>query len=143
MMISPKVILLIEDNEDDAELTRIAFERSKITNRLITVGDGAEALEILLGDNAVEPALVLLDLKLPKIDGIDVLRRLRADERTRLVPVVILTSSREQRDLVESYSFGANSFIQKPLDFSQFVESIQQLELYWTVLNQVPEGSHL
>jgi two-component system response regulator len=138
-MPEPKVIVLVEDNPDDVELTRIAMKRSNIANRLVVAKDGAEALEMLLGESAVEPALVLLDLKLPKLDGIEVLKRLRRDVRTRRVPIVVLTSSREQRDLVNTYELGANSFIQKPVDFEQFVEAVRQLGLYWLVLNQAPE----
>lgn len=142
MTVSPKVLLLVEDNLDDVELTRIAFERSNIANRMVVAGDGAEALDMLLGDEPLEPALVLLDLKLPKIDGLEVLRRLREDKRTRVVPVVILTSSREQRDVLDGYELGANSFIQKPVDFEQFVEAVKQLGLYWLVLNQSPDDGY-
>ncbi|MEX2499633.1 MAG: response regulator [Wenzhouxiangellaceae bacterium] len=141
MMTEPQVILLVEDNPDDAELTRIAFEEVKITNKLVIAHDGVEALEMLLGENPIKPAMILLDLKLPKLNGIEVLRRLRNDDRTRLTPIVVLTSSREQRDLVESYQLGANSFIQKPVDFEQFVEAARQLGLYWLVLNQSPANA--
>jgi len=134
----PPMILLVEDNPDDVELTRIAFARSTIASSLRVACDGQEALTMLLGDNPIEPAIVLLDLKLPKIDGIEVLRCLRADPRTRMLPVIVLTSSREQQDLMESYQIGANSYIQKPVDFEQFIESVKQLGLYWLVLNQRP-----
>jgi two-component system response regulator len=131
-------ILLVEDSEDDVELTRRAFRRNNLGNTLVVARDGAEALAYLFEDGGVLPELVLLDLQLPKIDGHEVLRRIRADERTRLLPVVVLTSSNEQRDLVESYTRGANSFIRKPVDFEQFVDAIRQLGLYWLVLNEAP-----
>lgn len=137
-MAEEKVILLVEDSPDDVELTRIAFQRSNIANRLVVVNDGVEALEMLHGEEALNPALVLLDLKLPKLDGIEVLKRMRAHEQTHLTPVVVLTSSGEQRDLINSYELGANSFIQKPVDFEQFVDSVRQLGLYWLVLNESP-----
>lgn len=129
-------ILLVEDSEDDVELTRRAFRRNNLGNTLVVARDGAEALAHLFEDGGELPELVLLDLQLPKIDGHEVLRRIRADERTRLLPVVVLTSSNEQRDLVESYSRGANSFIRKPVDFEQFVDAVRQLGLYWLVLNE-------
>lgn len=132
-------ILLVEDNEDDIELTRRAFARSHVANTMHVVRDGAEAIERLLGkDGAPLPALVLLDLKLPKLDGLEVLRRLRADERTRLLPVVILTSSREERDVIEGYRLGANSYVRKPVDFAAFQVAVEQLGLYWLVLNEKP-----
>ncbi len=136
-----KYILLVEDNPDDVVLTMRALKKSNIVNQVIVARDGVEALEFLLGDNRKtreNPQVVLLDLKLPKIDGLEVLKRMRQDERTKLLPVVILTSSREQRDLVESYRLGANSYIQKPVDFGQFVEAVSQLGLYWLVLNESP-----
>jgi two-component system, response regulator len=132
-------ILLVEDNDDDIELTRRAFARSRVANRIEVVRDGAAALERLLGDAAGPlPALVLLDLKLPLVGGLEVLERLRADERTRTLPVVILTSSREERDLVESYRLGANSYVRKPVDFGEFQHAVEQLGLYWLVLNEAP-----
>ena len=129
------MILLVEDNPDDETLTRRALAKNNIQNEVRVARDGAEALELL---RTVTPELVLLDLKLPKVDGLEVLRRIRADERTRLLPVVILTSSKEERDLVAGYGLGANSYIRKPVDFAQFVEAVRQLGLYWLVLNQSP-----
>jgi two-component system response regulator len=137
-------ILLVEDTEDDIELTRRALKKNNLTNPLVIARDGQEALDYLLGgkDGAQGvndlPAIVLLDLKLPKVDGLEVLRRLRAERRTRLLPIIILTSSREERDLVEGYTNGANSYIRKPVDFEQFIEAVRQLGLYWLVLNESP-----
>jgi two-component system response regulator len=140
-----KVILLVEDNPDDEALTLRALKKNDIQNQVVVARDGAQALEYLFGtgerkerDPKVSPELILLDLKLPRVDGLEVLRRIRADERTRLLPVVILTSSKEQRDLVEGYGYGANSYIRKPVDFGQFVEAVRQLGLYWLVLNETP-----
>ncbi len=141
-----KVILLVEDNPDDEALTLRALKKNEIQNQVIVARDGAQALNYLFGTGEQKeecgptpsPQLVLLDLKLPRVDGLEVLRRIRADERTRLLPVVILTSSREQRDLVEGYGCGANSYIRKPVDFGQFVEAVRQLGLYWLVLNESP-----
>ena len=138
-----RVILLVEDNPDDEALTRRALAKNNIQNEVRVALDGAEALEILLGTGAhaghpLAPEVVLLDLKLPKVDGLEVLRRVRANERTRLLPVVILTSSREERDVVSGYGLGANSYIRKPVDFGQFVEAVRQLGLYWLVLNEPP-----
>jgi two-component system, response regulator len=142
-----KIILLVEDNPDDEALTLRALKKNDIHNQVIVARDGAQALDYLFGTTGDEhdehapgvvPQLVLLDLKLPRVDGLEVLRRIRADERTRLLPVVILTSSREQRDLVEGYGCGANSYIRKPVDFGQFVEAVRQLGLYWLVLNETP-----
>lgn len=139
-MVTDKVILLIEDNPDDEELTRLALTESKIGNRLNVARDGAEALSYLFGDPmlAPPPQLVLLDLKLPKVDGLEVLRRVRHDPRTALLPVVILTSSDEERDVVEGYRLGANSYVRKPVDFADFVEAVRQLGLYWLVVNYPP-----
>lgn len=135
-------ILLVEDNPDDVLLTLRAFKRALVANPIQVVNDGEEALAYLLGEAGKEPpqlpAVILLDLNLPKIDGLTVLRRLRADERTRRLPVVVLTSSREERDIVGSYNLGANSFVRKPVDFDQFVEAARQLGLYWLMLNQPP-----
>jgi two-component system response regulator len=140
-----KVILLVEDNPDDVELTLRAFRQSNIANEVVVARDGVEALDYLFAtgahagrDVSVMPQVVLLDLKLPKVDGLEVLRRVRADERTKLLPVVILTSSREQQDLIESYRLGANSYVRKPVDFTQFVKSVLDLGLYWLVLNETP-----
>ena len=143
-----KLIMLVEDNPVDIELTRRAFRKSGVANRIVVAKDGAEALDYLfcegeyIGRNIDEsPSVVLLDLKLPKVDGFEVLRRLRADPRTRLLPVVILTSSREQKDLIDGYSLGANSYIVKPVDYDEFTEALEQLELYWLSLNETPTGS--
>ncbi len=137
------VILLVEDNQDDEELTRMAFKECKFLNELAVTRDGQEALDYLFaagkysGRNVCDqPQVVLLDLKLPKVDGLEVLRRIRADERTKFLPVVILTSSMQERDMVAGYSLGANSYIQKPVDFNQFIEAVHQLGLYWLVLNE-------
>lgn len=140
-----KVVLLIEDKADDEELTRLAFLQSNIANQLVVVRDGAEAIDYLFAtgkyaDRTPEqaPQVILLDLKLPKVDGLEVLRRIRADPRTRFLPVVILTSSDEEQDLIRSYSLGANSYVRKPVDFGQFAEAVRQLGLYWLVLNRAP-----
>ncbi|MEW6331779.1 MAG: response regulator [Pseudomonadota bacterium] len=138
-------ILLVEDNPDDEALTLRALRQNNITNAVDVVRDGAEALDYLFctgthqsRDPSQKPAIVMLDLKLPKLDGLEVLRRLRADERTRLLPVVILTSSKEEQDLIKGYSLGANSYIRKPVDFKQFVTAVGQIGLYWLVLNEPP-----
>jgi two-component system response regulator len=138
-------ILLVEDNPDDEVLTLRALRKSNIANEVIIAHDGVEALDYLFGTGAYAgrdaqktPAVVLLDLKLPKLDGLDVLRRLRADSRTALLPVVVLTSSDEEQDIAESYRLGANSYIRKPVDFNHFVEAVQQLGLYWLLLNKLP-----
>ncbi|HTK81845.1 MAG TPA: response regulator [Bacteroidota bacterium] len=139
----PKRILLIEDNPDDEALTIRALKQNSIVNEIIVAHDGIEALDYLFGtgtfagrDTSDVPELVLLDLKLPKIDGLEVLRRVRSDERTSLLPVVILTSSKEERDLINGYKLGANSYIRKPVDFVQFTDAVKQLKLYWLVLNE-------
>ena len=137
---SKQTILLVEDNPDDEALTLRAFKKNNIFNEVTVVRDGQEAIDYFFGEGASEwptPAVVLLDLKLPKIDGLEVLRRIRADPRTRLQPIVILTSSREEQDLINGYSLGANSYIRKPVDFSQFMEAIRQIGLYWLVLNEL------
>ncbi len=140
-----RTILLVEDNPDDVELTLRALRQYNVSNEISVVRDGVEALDYLFAtgaysdrDNVALPAVVLLDLKLPKIDGLEVLRRLRADERTKLLPVVILTSSREEKDIINGYKFGANSYVQKPVDFNQFIEAARQLGLYWLVINEPP-----
>lgn len=138
-------ILLVEDNPNDEELTLYALKKNNITNRIQVVRDGAEALEYLFCTGTYAhrqindtPKVVLLDLKLPKVDGLEVLEKIKADVRTRKIPVVMLTSSREERDIVESYQLGVNSYIVKPVDFEQFSEAVRQLGLYWMLLNQTP-----
>ena len=140
-----KVILLVEDNDDDVQLTMRALKQHNITNEVVVARDGAEALDWLFGTGAHEdrdlselPTVVLLDLKLPKVDGFEVLKRVRADERTKLLPVVILTSSKEEKDRLNGYELGANSYVQKPVDFSQFSEAVKELGLYWLLLNEPP-----
>jgi CheY-like chemotaxis protein len=139
-----KTILLVDDNQDDLDLTLRALRKSKIGNAVVVARDGVEALEYLFGlgahagrDTNIQPQVILMDLKMPRMGGLETLRRLRADARTRNVPVVILTSSKEESDLVESYGLGANSFVRKPVDFIQFAESVQHLNLYWLVMNEV------
>lgn len=148
MIAQNKVILLVEDNDDDVALTMRAFGKSGVSNEIVVVRDGVQALDYLLGTGTYAeqgppdlPQVVLLDLKLPKVDGLEVLRKIRSEERTRRLPVVVLTSSNEQRDLVDSYDLGANSFVRKPVDFAQFLEAARQLGLYWLVLNQRPRGT--
>jgi CheY-like chemotaxis protein len=137
-----KVILLVEDNPKDEALTLRALKKNNIGNEVVVARDGAAALDFLFGEvQRALPQLVLLDLKLPKVDGLDVLRRIRAEERTRLLPVVILTSSAEDRDRMQGYSLGANSYVRKPVDFSEFAEGVRQLGLYWLVLNVGPPSS--
>ena len=145
MNMDSMTILLVEDNPDDEALTLRALRQNNIMNKVDVVRDGAEALDYLLcqgahkaRDPSQKPAIVMLDLKLPKLDGLEVLRRIRAEERTRLLPVVILTSSREEQDLISGYSLGANSYIRKPVDFKQFVNAVGQIGLYWLVLNEPP-----
>lgn len=140
-----KVILLVEDNPDDEALTLRALNKNNIKNHVVVARDGAEALEYLFAtgkyagrDTRRLPQVVLLDLKLPKVEGLEVLRRVRADERTRLLPVVILTSSNEEQDRIAGYGLGANSYVRKPVDFSQFLEAARHLGLYWLVLNEAP-----
>lgn len=140
-----KVILLVEDNADDEKLTLRALTKNKIGNEVVVARDGEEALDYLFGTGPYEmnkpnvlPQVVLLDLKLPKLDGLEVLRRLRADKRTKLLPVVILTSSNEEEDRINGYALGANSYVRKPVDFNQFIEAARQLGLYWLVLNEAP-----
>ena len=140
-----KIILLVEDNADDELLTLRALKKNNIRNEVVVARDGVEALDYLFGtgshverDLSVTPEVILLDLKLPKLDGLEVLRRLRADERTKLFPVVILTSSNEEQDRINGYGLGANSYVRKPVDFNQFIEAVRQLGLYWLVLNEAP-----
>lgn len=132
-------ILLVEDNPDDAELAIRALRKSNLANHLLHLQDGQEALDYLFDDKNTKPKLVLLDLKMPKVDGIEVLSKLKADERTRTIPVVMLTSSKEERDIVETYKLGVNAYIVKPLDFEQFGTAVAQLGLFWLVLNQTPQ----
>ena len=139
------IILLVEDNPDDEELTLIAFKQSKIANEVVVVHDGVEALEYIFGasqssDNVVNklPQVMLLDLKLPRLGGLDVLKRIRSDPRTQLLPVVIFTSSSEEEDIIKSYRLGANSYVRKPVEFQSFADAIQQLGLYWLIINQSP-----
>jgi two-component system response regulator len=145
MSYAPIEILLVEDNPADVKLTLRAFEKNNLTNRIHVVRDGAEALEFLFctGEYATRradenPKVILLDLKLPKVDGIEVLRQVKADERTSVIPVVVLTSSHEERDIVETYKLGVNSYIVKPVDFNQFTEAMREIGSYWLLMNQVP-----
>jgi two-component system, response regulator len=140
-----KIILLVEDNPDDEALTLRGLRKGNIVNKVIVAHDGAEALDYLFGTGVHAgrevsdlPQLILLDLKLPKIDGLEVLRRLRADPRTALLPVIILTSSKEEQDLINGYKFGANSYVRKPVDFTKFSDAIRQLKLYWLIVNEPP-----
>ncbi|MEE9200615.1 MAG: response regulator [Candidatus Brocadiales bacterium] len=140
-----KTILLVEDNPDDVELTLRALKKNNILNEVVVANDGAEALDYLLGtgahegrDTSVTPQVVLLDLKLPKIDGLEVLRRMKEDERTKFIPVVVLTTSNEEQDMINSYRLNANSYVRKPVDFEQFSEAVRQLGLYWLLLNESP-----
>src|SRR5512136_428953 len=140
-----KTILLVEDNPDDVMLTVRALKKSNLINEVIVTRDGVEALDYLFGtgkfasrDANVKPQVILLDLKMPRMDGLEFLKRLRADKKTRTLPVVILTTSSEDRDRIESYKLGANSYVRKPVDFIQFSEAVQQLGLYWLVLNETP-----
>ncbi|HRQ22554.1 MAG TPA: response regulator [Anaerolineales bacterium] len=140
---SEKMILLVEDNPDDEELTLRALKKNNIVNNVVVARDGAEALDFLFGTGKYAgrdpndlPQIILLDINLPKVDGLEVLRRVRANEATRLLPIVILTSSKEEQDLIQGYSLGANSYVRKPVDFNQFVEAVRQLGLYWLVLNE-------
>lgn len=146
-----KIILLVEDNADDEALTLRALKKNNIFNEVVVVRDGQEALDYLFAtgayadrDVSVMPVVILLDIKLPKIDGLEVLRRLRADDRTKLIPVTILTSSKEEQDLISGYELGANSYIHKPVDFGQFTKVARTLGLYWLVLNEPPPpaGGH-
>lgn len=140
-----RIILLVEDNASDEKLTVLAFKQCGVQNEIVVARDGAEALDYLFvsgkfasRDPSIEPVLTLLDLKLPRIDGLEVLRRLRADERTRLLPVVVLTSSKEEEDVVRSYSLGANAYVRKPVDFAEFAAAAKTLGLFWLLLNEAP-----
>jgi two-component system, response regulator len=142
-----ETILLVEDNPDDVELTIRAFRKNNIANSLVVARDGVEALDYLFGqgvhtgrDTKETPRLILLDLKMPRMDGLHVLERIRADERTRLTPVVILTSSKEDQDLIQSYKSGANSYVRKPIDFNHFLDAVHQIGLYWLLINENPES---
>ncbi len=142
---SQRYILLVEDNPDDEELTLLSLRKHPLGHEIIVVRDGVEAIEFLFGegkyagrDTSLTPTIVLLDLKLPKLDGIGVLKRLRADERTRILPVVVLTSSSQEADVIASYNFGANSYVRKPVEFSAFLEAVSQLGLYWVMVNSPP-----
>lgn len=142
-----RMILLVEDNPDDEALTLRALQKNNISNQVVVARDGVEALDFIFStglyvdrDPGDIPQVILLDLKLPKVDGLEVLRRIRADPRTHMLPVVILTSSKEEQDLIRGYSLGANSYVRKPVDFTQFVEAVRQLGLYWLVLNEPPPG---
>lgn len=142
-----KTLLLVEDNPDDEALTLRALRRNNIANEIIVARDGQEALDYLFATGAFDgrdineqPQVILLDLKLPKVDGLQVLERLRAEPETRHIPVVVLTSSNEERDIIRSYDLGANSYVRKPVDFEQFLQAARQLGLYWMVLNEVPYG---
>jgi CheY-like chemotaxis protein len=145
-----KVILLVEDNSSDEKLTLLAFKRCGVANEVIVARDGAEALDCLLGNPTALiqepkalPSLVLLDLKLPKVDGLEVLRRIRADERSKLLPVIILTASREEEDIARSYALGANAYVRKPVEFAAFAEAAKALGFFWLLLNQPAPGREL
>ena len=140
-----KIILLVEDNADDEELTIRTLQKNHLKNKIVVVRDGVEALDYLFGtgeyknrDLSVSPVLIMLDIKLPKLNGLEVLKKIKADPRTKFIPVVILTSSDEEKDLVESYQLGANSYVRKPVDFAEFQNSVRQLALYWVLLNETP-----
>jgi CheY-like chemotaxis protein len=145
MAVKERTILLVEDNPDDEALTIRALRKNGIANELVVARDGVEALDYLFGtgawagrDTSVTPAVVLLDLKLPRIDGLEVLERMRADPRTRFVPVVVLTSSREEQDILKSYTLNVNSYVRKPVDFTEFTEAVKHLGMYWLLLNELP-----
>ena len=147
-MTRSRIILLVEDNPDDVALTLRAFQKSKTLNEIVVASDGEEALDYLFAagsyadrDPGLMPEVVLLDLKLPKVDGLEVLRRMRADKRTRRLPVVVLTSSNEEQDILRSYDLGANSFVRKSVDFAQFLDAARQLGLYWLIINELPPQS--
>ena len=131
-------ILLVEDNLNDAELTIRALKKNNLANNLIHLEDGKEALDFLYDDNNAPPKLILLDLKMPRVDGIEVLRKLKSDEQRKVIPIVVLTSSKEERDIVESYKLGVNAYIVKPVNFEEFVRAVSELGLFWLILNQPP-----
>lgn len=131
-------ILLVEDSQYDAELTIRALKKNNLANHLLHIDDGQEAIDFLFSDNAM-PRLILLDLKMPKVDGIEILKKLKLDEKRKVIPVVILTSSKEERDIVESYKLGVNAYIVKPVNFSQFINAVSELGLFWMILNQPPQ----
>lgn len=131
-------ILLIEDNPNDAELTIRALKKNNLANNLLHLEDGREALDFLYDDNNIPPKLILLDLKMPRVDGIEVLRKLKSDEQRKVIPIVVLTSSKEERDIVESYKLGVNAYIVKPVNFEEFVRAVSELGLFWLILNQPP-----
>lgn len=133
-------ILLVEDNPNDAELAIRALRRNHLSNTLLHVEDGKEALDFLFDEKNSMPKLILLDLKMPRVDGIEVLRKLKSDEKKKIIPVVVLTSSKEERDIIESYKLGVNAYIVKPVDFEQFVKAVTQLGFFWLILNQPPQG---
>ena len=140
-----KIVLLVEDNADDEELTIRTLQKNHLKNKIIVVRDGVEALDYLFGtgeykdrDLSVSPVLIMLDIKLPKLNGLEVLKKIKSDPRTKYIPVVVLTSSDEEKDLVESYQLGANSYVRKPVDFAEFQNSVRQLALYWVLLNESP-----
>jgi two-component system response regulator len=144
---SGQIILLVDDNPDDVEMTLMAFRKTNIVNEVVVATDGQAALDYLFGtgawegrDSLVMPHMVLLDLNMPRVGGLQVLRRMRADPRTKLLPVVILTTSSEDKDIISSYDLGANSYVRKPVDFEQFVEAVRNLGLYWLVINERPPG---
>ena len=138
MAATPRLILLVEDDPDHELLTIRALKKANVGNEIHVARDGSEAIEALYGAEPVRPQVILLDLKLPKIDGLEVLRRIRTDETTRMLPVVVLTSSDEERDVVRSYQLGVNSYIRKPVNFNDFAEATRQLGMYWLVLNECP-----
>lgn len=138
MTVVDKAILLVEDNSDDEKLALRALEKSNVVNEVVVVRDGEQALEYLITSNKKIPAVVLLDLKLPKVSGLELLEQIRGNEKTKLVPVVILTSSNEEEDMWRSYELGANSYVRKPVDFEQFADAIRQLSLYWLLINEIP-----
>jgi len=133
-----KPILLVEDNPDDVDLTIRAFRRNNVSNEIIVARDGVEAIDYLMGENTSLPIIILLDLKLPRVDGKEVLRKIRSTERTKLLPVIILTSSREEEDIIDSYNLGANGYVRKPVDFLEFTEAIKALGLFWLLWNEPP-----